>query len=170
MSPFYITSGIHPMDFLPASTASANLPAEEFTTHMKDVHLAAAQNLQKAAEDMKRFHDRHASEPLQLSKGDKVFLDGRHLKTSRPSAKMEDKWFGPFEILHKVGASAYRLKIPRSWKKVHPVFNEILLKPAVDPAFPSQIAKPPPPPVLVNNEKEYEIEEICDSRIHRDKL
>ena len=42
MSPFYITSGIHPMDFLPASTASANLPAEEFAMHMKNVHLAAA--------------------------------------------------------------------------------------------------------------------------------
>ena len=46
--------------------------------------------------------------------GDKVFLDGCNIKMLWPSAKMEDKWFGPFEVLKKVGAAAYHLKIPRS--------------------------------------------------------
>ena len=63
---------------------------------------------------MKRYHDRHASPATQYETGDKVFLDGRNIKMSRPSAKMEDKWFGPFEVLEKVGVAAYRLKIPRS--------------------------------------------------------
>ena len=83
---------------------------------------------------------------------------------------MEDKWFGPFEVLDKVGASAYRLKIPRTWRQVHPVFNVSMLKPAQDPAFDSQRQPPPPPPVIVDEEEEYEVEEILDSRLHRGKL
>ena len=29
---------------------------------------------------------------------------------------------------------------------------------------------PPPPPILIDNEEEYEVDEIIDSRIHRGKL
>ena len=75
-------------------------------------------------------------------------------------SKMEDKWFGPFKILEKVGVSAYHLKIPCTWKHVHPIFNVILLKPAVPPAFPSQAHRPPPAPIIVDDEEEYELEEI----------
>ena len=62
----------------------------------------------------------------------------------------------------------YKLKIPRDWrnKDVHPVFNEVLLKPAVEPEFESQRREPPPPPVLINDKEEYEVAEILDSRIY----
>ena len=119
---------------------------------------------------MKRFYDRHAGQEPSFEVGQKVFLDGRNIKTSRPSAKMEDKWFGPYEIIEKVGASAYRLKLPRTWNKIHPVFNVVMLKPAIEPAFDSQHLPSPPPPVLVDNEEEYEVEEIRDARLHRGKL
>ena len=170
MSPFFANSGIHPMSPSDARTSSANITAEDFAKHMKNVHAQAQTNLNKAAEDMKRFYDRHASEELQFEPGQKVFLDGRNIKTDRPSAKMEDKWFGPYEVLEKVGASAYRLKLPTSWKKIHPVFNIVMLKPAQEPVFESQVIPPPPPPVIVNDEEEYEVEEILDSRFHRNKL
>ncbi|KAL5501145.1 hypothetical protein ACEPAH_9532 [Sanghuangporus vaninii] len=83
---------------------------------------------------------------------------------------MDDKWFGPFEVIKKVGASAYRLKLPRTWRQVHPIFNEVLLKQAIEPSFESQKKPSPPLPVLVNDEEEYEVEEILDSRLHRGKL
>ena len=84
--------------------------------------------------------------------------------------KFENKWFGPYEVLEKVGLSAYKLKLPCSWKKVHPVFNEVLLKPAVQPEFPSQRHPPPPLPELVNEEEEYKVEEILNSHCHHRKL
>ncbi|KAL5537295.1 hypothetical protein ACEPAF_1118 [Sanghuangporus sanghuang] len=83
---------------------------------------------------------------------------------------MDDKWFSPFEVVEKVGVSAYRLKLPKTWKKVHPVFNKILLKPAVQPSFESQKKPPPPPPVIIDEQEEYEVEEILDSCLHRGKL
>lgn len=133
MSPFYVNTGRHPMDPSPTSTSSSNLSAEEFAKHLKEIHSLAQANLVKAADDMKRYHDRHAGEEIIYEAGAKVFLDGRHIKTNRPSAKMEDKWFGPFEVMEKVGASAYRLKLPRTWRQVHPVFNVSLPTLALTP-------------------------------------
>ncbi|OCB88297.1 hypothetical protein A7U60_g4499 [Sanghuangporus baumii] len=84
--------------------------------------------------------------------------------------KMDDKWFGSFEVVEKIGVSAYRLKLLKTWKKVYPVFNEILLKPAVQPSFESQKKPPPLLPVIIDEQKEYEVEEILDSCLHRGKL
>ena len=95
--------------------------------------------------------------------GDKVFLDGCNIKTLQPTKKLADKWYGPFEVVAKIGASAYKLKLLNRWKKVHPIFNEMLLKPAVEPFFEIQKMLPPPPPEIVDNEEEYKIEEILDS-------
>ncbi|KAL5504680.1 hypothetical protein ACEPAH_7343 [Sanghuangporus vaninii] len=170
LSPFFVNSGVHPVGFTGVRTSSSNMSAEEFAKHVKGIHELAQANLVKANEDMKRFYDRHAGKSMEYEVGSKVFLDGRNIKTTRPTKKMDDKWFGPFEIVEKVRASAYRLKLPRTWRQVHPVFNEVLLKPAVEPSFESQQKPPPPPPVLVDDEEEYEVEEILDSRLHRGKL
>ncbi|KAL5524870.1 hypothetical protein ACEPAF_10016 [Sanghuangporus sanghuang] len=84
--------------------------------------------------------------------------------------KMDDKWFGPFEVVEKVGASVYRLKLPKTWKKVYPVFNEILLKLAVQLSFKSQKKLPPLLPVIINKQEEYEVKEILDSHLHQGRL
>ena len=41
--------------------------------------------------------------------------------------KLQKKFVGPFEIVEKIGAQAYRLKLPDSWK-IHDVFHISLLK------------------------------------------
>ncbi len=66
-------------------------------------------------------------------------------------------------IIDKAGAAAYKLKLPPHWK-IHPCFNEKLLTPYIQLAFPNQEIPPPPPPDLINDEEEFEIEEILDSR------
>ena len=102
-----------------------------------------------------------------LFRSDKVFLEGRNLRTQRPTKKFEDKWFGPFVIERKVGVSAYQLKLPQSMANIHPVFNEALLKLAIDPVYDVQAKELPPPPVVVDKHEEYEVEEIRDARLHR---
>ena len=119
---------------------------------------------------MKEAHDKRAGNVIEFNPGDKVLLDGRNISTTRPTKKFEDKWYGPFDIVKKVGAAAYKLKLPTSWKQIHPVFNGVLLKKYVEPSFESQKKPSPPPPVLIDNVEEYEVKEILDSRIHRRKL
>ncbi|OCB87021.1 hypothetical protein A7U60_g5913 [Sanghuangporus baumii] len=138
LSPFFVNSGQHPSDFTSIRMTSSNLLAEEFAKHVKGVHELAQANLTQANDDMKCFYDRHAGKLITYKTGQKVFLDGRNIKMIRPTKKMDNKWFGPFEVVEKVGASAYRLKIPKTWKHAHSVFNEILLKLAVQPSFESQ--------------------------------
>ena len=51
-----------------------------------------------------------------------------------------------------------------AWRRKHDVFNEKLLKPFIKPSFDIQPDDPPAPADLVEEEKEYEVEAILDSR------
>ncbi|KAF8457631.1 hypothetical protein BGX38DRAFT_1156355 [Terfezia claveryi] len=46
--------------------------------------------------------------------------------------------------------------------KIHPGFHVSLLEPASTDPLPSQI-QPPPPPVIIEDEPEWEVDEIVDS-------
>jgi hypothetical protein len=83
---------------------------------------------------------------------------------------LDDKRYGPFEVLQKIGNAAYKLKLPRTWRSIWPVFNEIFLTPYKPPAFESQIAAPRPPPEIVEEEEEYEVEKIMDSKLQRGRI
>jgi len=126
--------------------------------------------LTKAKEDMKRFYDRSRREAVEYKVGDKVWLEGTNISTELPMKKLGPKRWGPFEILEKIGASSYKLKIPKTWRNIHPVHNEVLLSPYHAPQFPNQITNTEPPPIVVGKEVEYEVEEILDSKKIRGTL
>ena len=100
---------------------------------------------------MKKFYDRKRNDSCEYSIGDKVWLEGMNITTTRPSKKLGDKRYGPFVIEKKEGKSTYRLTLPPTWKKIHPVFNKSLLTPYKEPEFPSQQQPDKPPPIIVNN-------------------
>jgi hypothetical protein len=83
---------------------------------------------------------------------------------------LDDKRFGPFKVIKKIGASAYKLQLPDNWPGIHPVFNESYLHPYKSPRYSKQQKPPPPPPVETEEGTRYVVEEIRDSRIHRRKL
>ena len=53
---------------------------------------------------------------------------------------------------------------------LHPVFNVVKHTLAPEDPIATRQTKPPPDPILVNNEEEWEVEEIRDSRFHRRRL
>ena len=78
--------------------------------------------------------------------------------------KLDDQWAGPFPVIEKVGAAAYRIKLPGQHRRRHPVFNQDLLLPFKPSVYPQQQSPPPPDPTLIDNEEEWEVDFIKDSR------
>ncbi|KAI0994007.1 hypothetical protein K3495_g14176 [Podosphaera aphanis] len=50
------------------------------------------------------------------------------------NSKIEQQFAGPFKILERIGRLAYRLELPQSMRRVHPVISVAHLEPAPDPS------------------------------------
>src|SRR6266481_6182608 len=83
---------------------------------------------------------------------------------TQPSKKLSDKFLGLYEIVVHLGTHSVTLRLPDSLHVVHPVFHVSMLEPAFLNPIPNHI-QPPPPPILVNDEPEFEISKILDSKI-----
>ena len=88
--------------------------------------------------------------------------------------KLSDKRYGPFEITKKVGKSAYKVKLPTRFKRLHPVFNEYLLRPYHPPTFPTQqeqaAASENQDEEASLDEGEYEVQSIEGAKMIEGKL
>ena len=115
---------------------------------------------------MKSAQERWAKakrEGRRFQKGDLVWLEGRNLKINQPMSKLTAKQYGPFLVAQALSPVTYQLTLPTQWK-IHPVFHVDLLTPYKEMAFHGTNYTRPPPD-LINNEEEYEVEQILDSRV-----
>ncbi|MBW0559985.1 hypothetical protein O181_099700 [Austropuccinia psidii MF-1] len=98
-----------------------------------------------------------------------VFLASKNIKTTRPTNKLSERWLGPFEALKNIGSHAYHLKLPQQWKSVHPVFHVSLLEPVKQSSIPN-LNQLPPPQALVEEQEEWEVAQVLDSKLKSGKL
>jgi len=127
-SPFYANYSFHLAAINPASTEPFN-PASQLYAHwMHTVHDESRKGLEDAQERMRRYTNPTRKEPPAYQVADLEMLNGRNIKTRRPSKKLDHKNHGPFQIEKIVSPLAVRLVLSRKWK-IHNVFHVSLLEP-----------------------------------------
>lgn len=81
---------------------------------------------------------------MDFQVGEWVFLKLRpHRQTSltqRSYSKLSPRFYGPFQILDRIGKVAYKLQLPPT-SKVHPVFHVSLLKKVMG-KYPIEVSLP----------------------------
>ena len=83
---------------------------------------------------------------VNLTVGQRVFLNTRNLSSihfKRKEEKFHERYCGPFTIVAKVGTYTYKLELPKSMSRLHPVFHVALLHRAVDNPPEFQLRKGP---------------------------
>ncbi|MBW0474767.1 hypothetical protein O181_014482 [Austropuccinia psidii MF-1] len=162
--------------FIPAyGTITALELAQIFISHVFCKHglqisiQVVKEELESAIRRFKKYADRNSPIPPDFQPGDKVWLASKNIKTTRPTKKLSERWLGPFEVIKKIASHAYHLKLPQQWKSVHPLFHVSLLEPVKESTIPNQ-HQLPPPPVLVEEQEEWEVAQVLDSKHKRGKL
>ncbi|RVW14863.1 Transposon Tf2-11 polyprotein [Vitis vinifera] len=93
--------------------------------HQLKTNLEISMNRMKQQADSKR-------RDIQFTVGDQVLLKLRPYRQQtvfkRAHQKLSSRYYGPYPILEKIGAVAYRLQLPPT-AQIHPVFHVSLLKP-----------------------------------------
>ena len=124
-------------------------------------------NIIKAQIRITKWYDSKKQEGLAFKEGDLVMLDSQHIQTKRLSKKLDYKKIGLSHIEKAIGNRAFRLELPPQMK-VHPLYHIGLLKCYKSSKHPTRI-QIVPKVEEINEELNWEVREIVDSRQNRQK-
>ena len=105
-TPFQLDTGRHPRMGVEPRRPTAVEAVHEFTEQMTKTIEETRSALKKAAEDMSRYYDANHQEAEKFEVGDKVWLSGKNIHTTRPTKKLDVLWHGPFAVEKVVSRNA----------------------------------------------------------------
>jgi len=148
----------------PPATEPLNPASTVYAHWMQDVHEVFQKGLEEAQERMRWYTDPSRKPPPGYQVGNLVMLSRHNIRTRRPSKKLDDKNYGPFQIEKIVSPLAVRLTLPRKWK-IHNVFHVSLLEPYQTsehraPPDPSKVLRKPDD---IEQSEEYDVDEVMSS-------
>jgi len=80
--------------------------------------------------------------------------------------KLSEKYLGPYEIIAQPSPQSFILRFLDTMRAVHPMFHVSMLEPTIPNTFQHR-SEPLPAPVIIDEEPEYEISKIVNSKINR---
>ncbi|XP_039145476.1 uncharacterized protein LOC120282666 [Dioscorea cayenensis subsp. rotundata] len=166
MSPFEALYGFPPHGEFPPNLNSSHTGLEQFVSDRAAMLAAIKTNLQLSQERMKWYADQHRSE-REFTVGDWVYLKLHPYRqtstTTRPNQKLAPRFFGPFQVLARVGKVVYTLALPEG-SSIHPTFHVSLLKQKLGA---HEVLNPSLPPVGPDGQVLREPMKILDRRIYK---
>ena len=139
--------------------------AGKFVEKIRKIQEEAKVALRKAQQEMKKFADRKQGKGEEYRVRDLVLLSTKDLKwqmKGRRSEKLTERFVGPYKIKGIVSSNTIELELPKSIK-IHPVVNISRVR-LYKPQVKGQ-KKTPPKPVIIEGEKEFEVEKILNKRV-----
>ena len=164
VSPFFANKGYNPAISVYPERDLTSARAREYAVDLDELHAALRTTIAEAQVRYQRQADKHRLPAPDFKVGDQVYVRAEHIRSTRPSKKLSEKFLGPYTIIAQVGSHSFTLRLPDSMRAVHLVFHVSQLEPATPNSILGR-TQPPPPPVEVDGEPEYEILEILDSKI-----
>jgi hypothetical protein len=140
-----------------------NPAAEDLAIRLFEIHTKMKNKLLEAQDRKKDNTDKSRKEHHVINIGDKVWLLHCNLKNNCPCDKLDFCCLGSFSVVKLINDVAFRLELPPSMK-IHPVFHVSLLEPYKESSISGRF-QVPPPPVEIEEQEEFEVSEILDSRI-----
>ena len=160
-TPFFLNYGRDPGTALSRSVAKKTVyPAvAEWLKELEKARTDAigsikrSQKIQSAALSRKRVEK-------QFAVGDKVLLDTINMSIPAAMArKLSARFVGPFSVVKVINKKAYKLDLPKSFGRMHPVFNISLMKSYVPDEFSKEDR---PLPVIVDGHEECFVDQILN--------
>ena len=176
-TPFYLTSGQHPVTPSTLVDCRTSCDFEHSSPRgwlqQREAALQLARDCLVSAQARQAFYYDQGRKEAPFKVGDSVLVHREFLimpeARDRPSDKLRPKWHGPFKIIEAVFPNSFRLDLPFPMKS-HPVFNASALKKYHHNCLEGRTVDPPPPMADLDGFERYEVECVLSHRRRRHKL
>lgn len=128
ISPFYPNYGFKPRTNWPTDVEFSYPASEHCGYYMTSVHLKLSEQLEQSIEDMWKYNDKKPMSIEPLNNGELVILNHKNMRAIHCCKTLEDKMYGPFEVIAPRKNGRYcTVKLAKAWK-IYPTFNISLLE------------------------------------------
>ena len=141
--------------------------AKDISEKMKDIWKHVKTNLKHAQIKQVKFVNRHREKISEYKIEDMIWLSTKNIIIERKFKKLDYKMIDSYRVSKALEVS-YKLDFSDSMK-IHDVFYISLLRSAVKDSLSEQILDLSSS-VIVDNEKEWEVDDILDARKFRDRI